>query len=84
VVTTACSCALAGGTFLSEEEGETLVFEETFCETTLWACCRPPPYEDCVVTSSPCCYAVGGTFWENALTCASANCPSYERPPLDP
>ena len=84
VVTTACSCALAGGTFLSEEEGETLVYEETFCDTTQRACCRPPPYEDCVVTSGPCCDAVGGTFWENTLTCASANCPSYDRPPPDP
>jgi len=75
VVTTACSCAQGGGTVLPQQ---------TFCETTYRACCRPPPYEDCVVTTHPCCDAVGGTFWEFKLKCKAVQCPSYNGPSQGP
>jgi len=74
-VISACSCAQAGGTVLSQQ---------TFCETTQRACCRPPPYEDCVVTTLPCCYAVGGTFWDFKLKCKAVQCPSYNGPSQGP
>jgi len=68
-------CAGVSGTFLSEA---------AYCKVDTRACCRPSLYEDCAVTTGPCCNAVGGDFKDTILTCWAANCPSYERPPFDP
>ena len=47
------------------------------------ACCRPDPYNDCIVTTQQCCAAVGGLFKATQLTCARTLCPMYG-PSLEP
>jgi hypothetical protein len=44
------------------------------CDAAARACCRPDPYNDCIVTTQQCCADVGGGFRPSLLTC-TALCP---------
>ncbi len=38
------------------------------------ACCRPAPWDDCVLTTQPCCQSQGGTFKPSSVKCTVFTC----------